>query len=73
MHSVISLEPNKPIVRQGSRDDKTFDSGQKIVRKRRDGVCFGLTADSAQAKRAELAIMLNVAAAMHRFRCNHNI
>ena len=38
-------------------------------------VCFGLTADSTQAERAELiVIILNVAAAInHIFRCIHNI
>ena len=36
--------------------------------------CFGLTADSTQAKRAELfGIISNVAAAMHLFRCIRNI
>ena len=38
-------------------------------------VCFGLTADSTEAERAELiAIILNVTATMHHiFRCIHNI
>ena len=41
---------------------------------RRVEVYFGLTADSSEAERAELTIILNVAAAMHRiFRCIHNI